>query len=64
MSNRLRTELAVYLHLTRMAISNIVNELREEDFIRESESETPCFGQPSNGRPPKQLTLTDWPIEL
>ncbi len=57
-----RTELAVYLHLTRMAISNIVNELREEDFIRESESETPCFGQPSNGRPPKQLTLTDWSI--
>lgn len=57
-----RTELAVYLNLTRMAISNIVNELREEAFIQESEPEPSNSNQPFNGRPPKQLILTDWTI--
>lgn len=57
-----RTELALYLNLTRMTISNIVNELRDEAFIQESEPGNSCSNPPSNGRPAKRLTLTDWTI--
>ena len=61
-----RTELASYLNLTRMAISNIVNELRDHAIILEissSENEGEMDHNP-NGRPPKQLMLADWSISV
>ena len=61
-----RTELASYLNLTRMAISNIVNELRDHAIILEvssTENEGEMDHIP-NGRPPKQLMLADWSISV
>lgn len=61
-----RTELASHLNLTRMAISNIVNELRDHAIIQEvspAENDTESDHNP-NGRPPKQLSLTDWSIAV
>ena len=61
-----RTELASYLNLTRMAISNIVKELRDHAIILEvssAENESESEHGP-NGRPPKQLTLADWSITV
>lgn len=59
-----RTELASYLNLTRMAISNIVNELKNESFVSEiSYPHDPSSDtSPPNGRHPKQLFLTPWTI--
>lgn len=59
-----RTGLASYLNLTRMAVGNIVNELLEEQILRESEEQSETFPDaiPTNGRPPRHLTISDWAI--
>lgn len=59
-----RTELASCLNLTRMAISNIVNELRDESIIQEItfQNASPSLIQSANGRRPKQLVIIDWSL--
>ena len=57
-----RTELASVLNLTRMAISNIANELIDEALIEEVSSGAADANLAPNGRPPRQLTITDWSI--
>lgn len=57
-----RTELASILNLTRMAISNIVNELREECLIQETSQTADDTALSPNGRPPRKLMITDWSI--
>lgn len=61
-----RTELAEFLNLTKMAISNIVNELIDESFIKETTFFPEKGGshsiQSSGGRRRKHLEVIDWTI--
>lgn len=59
-----RTELSHELGLTRMAISNIINELISESIVQEipySNLEE-ASNITANGRRPKKLILTNWKI--
>lgn len=53
-----RTELASQLNLTKMAISNIVNDLIDDNILLEV---NPDIGG-TNGRPAKHLLITDWSL--
>lgn len=59
-----RTELSHVLGLTRMAISNIINELLSESLVQEIpyHNYEERISVASNGRKPKKLILTPWKI--